>query len=66
MTTYSKILEHVSPALFILNLKMFLILIIGAKLAEIFKSEYKEEIILHLLSQRKMSFLGIFEIVFGW
>ena len=45
---------------------MSLILILGAKLAEIFESEYKEEKILHLLSQRKMPFLGIFEIAFYW
>ena len=60
LTTYSKILRHISPALFILNLKMSLILILGAKLAEIFESEYKEEKILHLLFQRKMPFLGFF------
>ena len=66
LTTYSKILRHISPALFMLNLKMSLILILGAKLAEIFESEYKEEKILHLLSQRKIPFLGIFEIAFYW
>ena len=53
LTSNIEMLWHISSALFILTLKMSLILILGAKSADIFESLSKEEKIIHWLSQRK-------------
>ena len=50
LTSNIEMFWHIPSALFILTLKMSLILNLGAKLADIFENESKEEKILHWLS----------------